>query len=254
MATPQTQTAPGVVPRPEATPRVDRARRLRSVGFAVAALGLAGVIGLAGCSLRQDDNPRAISPQSLPSALFQDANTSTTAARNPSIQQQSLFLVHTEGTTESLSRVAIPIEAPENPADLPKAIIEKLVLSPPTDAEHSSFIPPGTRVLKVEQRDNLLDIDLSAELGLVESSRQRLAVAQLVFTATAIDGIDFVRFSIDGNPSAVPLDDKTSEVGAMIGRADFPKTRPDAPVTTSTSDPVPQDPTVTDPPVAPAPA
>ncbi len=217
---------------------------------AIVAIGLVAVVG---CGLRQDENPRAISPQSLPSALFQDANTSTTTSRNPSIEQRSLYLVNTEGTAETLSRVAVPIEAPSNPADLPKAIIEKLVTTPPVDAAHSSFIPPGTRVLKVEQHGDVLEIDLSDELGSVESSRQRLAVAQLVFTATAIDGINAVRFSIDGNPSAVPLDNKTSEVGADIGRDDFPKTRPDAPVTSTTSETVPVDPTVdpsvTEPPV-----
>lgn len=150
-----------------------------------------------------------------------------------------MYLVKTVGTTESLVKVLVPIPPPANPGEFPRAIIDRLVANPPVadKGEYASVIPLGTRVLGVTQHEDVLDINLSNALGTIESTRQRLAVGQIVFTATAIVGINFVRFFIEGTPSAVPLDDRTSEVGALISREDFPKLRPSAVTTTTPTQP-----------------
>lgn len=203
--------------------------------FVIVALALM----LSGCSLRQDDRPREIPRASLPDVLFQQSPANATAGS----ESRTLYLVKTAGATESLVKVLVPIQPPANPGDFPRAIIDKLVTNPPTSdsGEFASVVPLGTRVLGVTQHDDVLDINLSNALGTVENKRQRLAVGQIVFTATAIVGINFVRFFIEGTPSAVPVDDHTSEVGALISREDFPRLRPGA-LSTTTVAPVPPTP------------
>ena len=214
-------------------------RRRRTVGLLVVIASLV----LSSCSLRQDDQPREITRNSLPDVLFQQSP----ANASPGSETRTFFMVKSGGATESLYRVLVPIQPPADPRDFPRTIIEKLVTNPPADTnEYSSVIPFTTRVLAVKQHDDILDIDLSNDLGTIELTRQRLAVGQIVYTATAIVGINFVRFFIDGTPSAVPVDDHTAEAGALISREDFPKLRPE-PVT-STTTAVPPAPTVaTDP-------
>ena len=66
---------------------------------------------------------------------------------------------------------------------------------------------------------SVVDLDLT-NLGTVESSLQRLAVAQLVFTLTELrsPAIDGVRFSVDGTPVAVPVENGVAPPGAVVGR------------------------------------
>ncbi len=110
-------------------------------------------------------------------------------------------------------------------ADLPRLAIEQLIVQQATTSGSGSdltnTIPPDTQVLDAKVDGNVLDLDLSA-LGQVESTRQRLAVAQIVFTATALDGINGVRFWIDGEPASVSLETHASEVGQVITPGDYP--------------------------------
>jgi spore germination protein GerM len=200
----------------------------------VLALLTVGLV-LAGCTLRQDDQPREITRASLPDVLFQQ----TPANATPGSETRTFFLVKAVGTTESLVKVQVPIQPPADPADFPRTIIEKLVIKPPSSAtgEYRSVIPLGTRVLAVKQHDDVLDIDLSNALGTIENTQQRLAIGQIVFTATAINGVTYVRFFVEGTPSAVPVDDHTAEAGALISRNDFPKLISESAATTTTTPP-----------------
>ena len=220
--------------------------RRQRPGFVFVVLVVA-IVTLAGCGLRQDDKPRDLSIDAKTKALLDNAPTTSTVARSLSTDQHELFLVRSQtGTTESLVPVVTPVATPVDPANLPRQVIEKLVTQPPVTEDLKTFIPQGTQVLGVVQHGNVLDVDLSKELSQVENNGQRIAVAQIVFTATAIDGIEFVRFSINGSPTPVPLDDKTSEVGAMISRDDFPKLKSGGttttPVPTTAADTAPTEP------------
>jgi hypothetical protein len=215
-------------------------------GLAVAAVLL--VVGAVSCGLRQDDQPRLIARESLPSVLFQkNPGTSTTAPQTPSTQTFELYLVRADD--ESLVDVPTPIQPPARAADLPRTVLNQLVTNPPVTADFKSKIAPTTSVLHAEQHDNVLDVDLSGDFATVEGPGLRLAVAQIVFTATSIPGIDFVRFSIDDQPKAVPVDDRSADIGAEIGRGDFAKLI--AGSTTSTAPP--STPAPPDTPATPAP-
>lgn len=216
-------------------------------GRSVTAIVLLGA-ALASCSLRSDDKPRAI--PSVPKALSQASPTSSPGtAVNPAAEMYSLYLVRTQGSTETLRSVKVPIVPPANVNDLPRVIIERLVNNPPVsdNSDLKSDIPPGMTVRKVEidpVNTDVLNVDLHG-LGDVQGANQRLAVAQIVFTATAIEklGIVGVRFSLDGTPTPVLLDaDRSSNPGDVITRDDFPRVRPGASAASSTTtEPLPED-------------
>jgi hypothetical protein len=110
-------------------------------------------------------------------------------------------LVGTMRTTAVLSVSPIP--------DFPLAVMSFL-LAGPTPGEReavptmSTAIPGGTEVHRVSIADGIATVDLSAEFvagGGTLSMTGRLA--QVVYTLTALDGVNGVRFEIDGVPTTV---------------------------------------------------
>jgi hypothetical protein len=199
----------------------------------VVALGVALVVP--GCSLREDDRPRQISHDSLPSVLFRQSDDAVTNPEGPVTEVHPIYLQ--DGDT--LVPVPLSIPLPNTPAELPRLIMEKL-LRPGLgeESKYKSAIPPTTRLRSVTRKDDVLEIDLS-NLP-VEGTGQRLAFAQFVFTATAVNGVRGVRFTIEGTPTPVPLDNRASDPGQTITRDDYPKLAPNsstatiAPSTTTT--------------------
>lgn len=193
----------------------------RTRGLALLAMA---TLALGACGLPEDSQPQEISRDSLPKTLIESPGSVTVVEPSERSTNQTIFLVRSQGTTDGLVAVNVALPAPNNGGDLPRAVLERLISNPPTPetADLSSAIPPGVRIRSAVINGDVLDLDL-ANLGTIESTRQRLAVAQFVYTATAIPGIRGVRFAIDGEPSGIPLDDRTADPGAVIGRSDFPK-------------------------------
>jgi hypothetical protein len=84
----------------------------------------------------------------------------------------------------------------------------------------STAIPEGTELLGVTVDGSVATVDLSAELGAGgDSATTAMAVAQIVFTVTRLDGVTEVVVEQEGEPVAVP----TSQ-GELVDR---PVTRDD---------------------------
>jgi hypothetical protein len=65
----------------------------------------------------------------------------------------------------------------------------------------ASTIPAGTKLLDVEVTDGVALVDLSREFESGGGSLSMMGrVAQIVYTATRFDGVDYVRFSLEGAP------------------------------------------------------
>jgi hypothetical protein len=206
---------------------------------AAVAVAVALTTLVAGCSLHEDAAPRAISHDSLPSVLFQQTQDPLTNPEDPVADSHEIYLQ----VGETLEAVALSIPPPNRPEDLPTQIMRKL-LQPglSEESKYKSAIPPSTQLRSVIHKGDYLEIDLSNPP--VEGTGQRLAFAQFVFTATAIPGIRGVRFTIDGNPTVVPLDNRASDPGQVITRADYPIlhiTAASSTTTSSTAAPPPLD-------------
>ena len=206
---------------------------------------------VAGCGVREDDSPRVLASDQLPSELLAPAPPSTTSAIP--VTQQRIYLLETKdgSTEEGLVGVYFNLEVPANSEDFPRRVIEQLVLYRPQDNPNGTAIPPTTSVLDVRRvtgpdgENDILDINLNKLEAQGIGLKQ--AIAQIVFTATGISGVRGVRFQLNGVPIPVPLDEGESGVGAVVTRADFPQTNPNPPTTTTTTtaappaEPVPAD-------------
>lgn len=210
------------------TPDRSGRRRTRPVA-ALAAVG--SVLAAAACGIPADEEPRSIPVEALPANLSEQQATTTTVLDEASAQRETIYLVHTGtapgGAGESLEPVSISLRNPE-PDQLPRLVIERLIATKPDQIGLPGLtnpVPADTKVLDARVSDGVLDLDLSASLANIESALQRLALAQIVFTATDITSlpISSVRFRIDGQPVAVPVEVGTAPAGQPVSRNDYPR-------------------------------
>ncbi|MFN8039238.1 MAG: GerMN domain-containing protein [Acidimicrobiales bacterium] len=211
------------------TPAIGRGHRRLAVGVALlAGASLAGT-PLAGCAIPEDSKPQAVERVSLPPQLV-DPPSTTVPQPASETETRSVYLVKAATSpdgTDSLQPVRTQVRVPSDPADAPRAVIDQLLRLPTAEQKSlglRSDIPSTVRVRSVtaDPASGVLTVDLSG-LGQVEGPKQRLAAAQIVFTATELPGISAVRFEIDGEPATIPLDDRTSAASQPITRQDFPK-------------------------------
>jgi spore germination protein GerM len=199
---------------------------------AVLALAVAAVVAT-GCGIPSDDEPRAIPEGAIdeqvagpPSANGPDNLPST------STSQRLVYLVTGESPGQRLIAALVPVENPANSALLPRLVLEDLIRTRPADVNLAGLatnqLPSDTSVLDaVVQPDGVLDLNLS-DLG-IEGPSLRLAMAQIVFTATELPGIGAVRVSIEGRPVAVPTESGSAEPGTPITKSDYATLNPDNP-------------------------
>jgi hypothetical protein len=95
----------------------------------------------------------------------------------------------------------------------------KVLLEGPTAAEIAagirSAIAPGTQLRSARLEAGGAVVDLSRTFVDLGGEEQILAVAQLVLTATAVPGVDRVRFALDGAELEVPGADGTLVRGPL---------------------------------------
>jgi hypothetical protein len=167
------------------------------------------VVLLAGtCGVQPDDHPRDLAADEVPYGLLDEGPpiadpTPTTA---PSIEQVNVAVYFLNG--ERLH------PAPRAVTDPPIAgrVLSQLIAGPTDDEAVTglrSAINPLTQVSVSRPSPEILVVDLTPEFAAVPISEQRLALAQIVYTATGLEGVQGVRFTVGGSPVAVPLPDGT---------------------------------------------
>jgi spore germination protein GerM len=214
---------------------------------AVAALAVVtvGSLAVAACGIPTDGKPREISRDALPPELID--LSAEPAPSDDDLQFVTLYLVNAdEREGESLVAVQRAAPVPTDRAEVPRAIVDALIGASPDQLGRTDLVnalPSDVRVRSaVLGDDGVLDLDLT-NLGNVESALQRLAVAQLIFTLTALDDpvVRAVRFSVDGQEVAVPIEGGVAAPGTAVARSDEPSLLPRATTTTSAAPATPAD-------------
>lgn len=181
----------------------------------------AAVFGaLVGCGVQLDEQPRPLAAESVPYGLLEtsttvEGTTSTTLAPVPTFQATSVFLVDNSDFLVEVRR--------QLPGEVRVAIGS--LLTPPTEAEVDSGLRTtiaSTIVLRgiAGPEDGLVTIDLTSETSDVSPDIPRLALAQLVYTATAVPGVDRVLFQVDGQAREVPTGEGQS-TAEPLSRVDY---------------------------------
>ena len=165
-----------------------RVRRGRGVGMVAAA-----VLAMTACGVQPDAAPRDLPEEERTIAIDVGPSGSNAAGAN------RIYLV--APGEERLLR-SVPRQA-ETRAEL----IEILFAGPNDDelaAQYSSFIPPTTELISARTQGQVLTINLRG--GIAELSGQNLAqaVAQIVYTASELEGVEAVQLRVDDEGLAWP--------------------------------------------------
>lgn len=180
-------------------------RRLSVAGAAL--IGLMILAG-SGCGIRDEARPHVLRDAALPIE-----RVPAEAAPEEAGPVTLVFLVGNDRL--------VPVGRPQQTG---VAAAVRLLIAGPRETEVAfglrSAIPTGTNLLGAEVTDGVAVVDLSEAFTSVVGPEQILATAQLVFTVTAIPGVDAVELAIAGERVDVARGDGTLAAGA-VRRADY---------------------------------
>jgi hypothetical protein len=182
--------------------------------LALIALGFLSV-AVTACSIDAEGAPRdiAVRDQGDLRVNFDEAAGAATGSGR-------IYLLSPEvsGQTRTLQSVARDVG--DTPADAMQALFD----GPNTDELQAllrSAIPPGTRLLDVNQDADELSVDVSSELQQLTGEALIDGVAQIVMTASEITGVKSVSIAIDGVPQQWPAGSGELQ-SEPLTRYDFP--------------------------------
>jgi spore germination protein GerM len=153
---------------------------------------------LSACGIGTDDGPRNVPPadqQQLGVANDRSAGAATGTAR--------VYLLAPEGAGQSQALQAVARDVSENAPE----VIGELLAGPNAEELVGQFrtaLPSGLQLLSATRRGSVLQVDVSQELGELSGEALVAAVAQIVFTASELDGVQSVKILIDGTGQQWP--------------------------------------------------
>ncbi|MGY1714756.1 GerMN domain-containing protein [Geodermatophilus sp. SYSU D01106] len=172
-----------------------------SAGLAVVAVA---VVLLTGCGL-PGGAAEAIPDAEVPYGLLSASGTPPAAETAPTGDDGAR--IHLLGPGDLLT----PRERPVSGADLPARLddlLGRLAAGPDAGeraAALTTVLPPGTRLTVTAVEDGTATVDLTGPGEVPDGEESRLAVAQIVLTATTLSGVEAVRLTRDGEPLEAPL-------------------------------------------------
>jgi spore germination protein GerM len=177
------------------------------MGLGAAALAVVA-LGVVGCGIPTDDSPRAISRENVPDDVADDTTEPTPSQSTVTAE---IYLVQSpEDPRLAPVQRPVPSGSPAARPD-PAAVLETLLTATASPEEQengiTNLIPPDTRLAsQPELARGTLVVDLTNEIFEIEGENQRAAFGQIVCTANRLDGVHFVRFLVNGEPTEVQMD------------------------------------------------
>jgi hypothetical protein len=193
------------------TSRISRTSTTRP--FAVLALALAAALTL-GCTIAPDASPRDV-PAEERTLLISDASEGAETAGDARIY---LVAPADSGQQRQLRSVQ------RDSVLLPDAVLGTLFNGPnqsELDSRLVTQIPSRTELLSTRLVGETLFVDISEEILELTGEALTLAVAQIVFTANEIPGVQTVRLRVNGEDQSWPRGDGQPRSGS-IRTFDFP--------------------------------
>jgi spore germination protein GerM len=159
---------------------------------------LIGVVAVAigGCSIQPEATPRDLDEERT--AVFGDPATGDVAAG-----QNRIYLLAPAGAGDAELLRSVPRDVPTGAA----AVLESLFAGPNADERRDGLdtaIPADVELLSTRTIGQVLTIDLNDAFEDLTTVGLRQAVAQIVTTATDIEGINAVQLRVDGEPRVWP--------------------------------------------------
>jgi spore germination protein GerM len=179
-------------------------RRRRALAGAIVLLGVSAACGIPG-----DDGPRTIDQEQIPD----DGAVDNGSAGDGRTALADLYFATPGDTIDNL--VIVQREVPADGSPTPSTVLENLLLGKqegdqPGDGHDLdnivTLIPPQTQLASPPDlgAGGILTVDLNSAINGVQAEGARTAYGQLVCTADALDEVEGVVFTIDGEPVSAP--------------------------------------------------
>lgn len=167
---------------------------------------------LSGCGVQADSIPRDL--PDAEQALESSSGSSNTAAGGA--DRIYLIAPGEERLLRSVRRDAV--SAPD---------LVRILLRGPNDqeieAQFNTAIPSTTELISARTQGQILTVNLTQDIIELDTQSLVRAIAQIVYTATELDGIEAVQIEIDGEPLSVPTASGTA-TNVPLRIYDFPNT------------------------------
>ena len=217
-------------------------RRRRRAARCLAVLLLAAATA-GGCGLPTDENAQEIDPEDLPETLrpgFTASTTTTVPA--PLTEARPVYLLTNPQDIERTIVVEVERQVDRNATlrDVLDSLFGEATSTEESDAGYFNTLELF-EILSATVIDGVATVDIvhlspEGEDSAPSADELRFAAAQLVFTASAAEGVDGVRILLDGAEVSVPTSDADAEPGSVLRAGAYEQFQPDfAPTTTTTS-------------------
>ena len=200
-------------------------------------------VAVPGCGLPSDTAAEPIDTDELPESLRPGFTASTTTtAPAPLTESRTVYLLTNPQDIERT--VVVAVERQVHPAATLGEVLATL-FGEATSAEEQAAGYFNTlelfEIVEATVGDGVATVNmmhLSPEGVSLSADELEFAAAQLVFTASAAEGIDGVRILLDGDEVSIPTSDADAEPGSVLRISTYEQFQPDfAPTTTTTSAP-----------------
>lgn len=154
---------------------------------------LAATLAFTGCGLTADSAPR-----DLPA----DERTLVPAQAATGGQAEGPDRIYLGAPGEERLLRSVPRDAVSR-----QDLIEILLAGPnegELDQQYTTFLPANLELLDTFKQGTILFLDMSDELTELTGQPLSRALAQIVYTATELDGVERVQITVDGNPVSWP--------------------------------------------------
>jgi spore germination protein GerM len=181
-------------------------------------LGLALMV--AGCGVPTGGEPQAIPSSEVPYGLADPSPAPTVPSTAVPVEAPSqIFLLSAEEVLVGVPREVEGTSVRERLTDL-LAQLEAGPSAAEREEQLSTLLTPEVRLTLTDLADRTATIDLGVPTGAPSGAAGRRAVAQLVLTATSLQGVDGIQLTIGGDPVEAPL--PTGELtSAPLTAADY---------------------------------
>jgi spore germination protein GerM len=180
------------------------------------------VVALAACGIPSDSRPRDVPENERLQLSDQKAPAQAASSVGPKVY----FLSQAPNGQDRLQ------PAGRNVGSNPSAVLTELFNGLTKDEQQErrwrTSIPADTKLVSVVQEaDGTLVVDLNQAFFQATSENQIKAVAQIVFTATGIEGVQKVKILVEGQPQGWLRGDGTAQpVGEPLTQYAYPELNP----------------------------
>lgn len=177
-----------------------------------------GALAVAGCGVTTSDRVDRADPERVPFGLL-DTDTSVAPDRGPTSRPVDLYFYD----RQAQRLVIVPGQVPDT--SLESVLIALQEVSATSGAPAGNPLNGSDVLRAVSISRGRAQVDLSAAFSDLTGPAQLVALAEIVFTATARPGVGQVSFTLEGEPLQVTRGDG-SLTSEPVTRADYPELAP----------------------------